>query len=59
MARRQDDPDETEGRKLYRDRADSLAGAQQNIAARTVRLIRDDARDVIPGPQARRNHATG
>lgn len=35
---RSTDPDETEGRKLYRDRADALARAQMYIAKRVVRL---------------------
>lgn len=32
------DPDETEGRKLYRAQADALAKAQINMARRTVKL---------------------
>lgn len=34
------DPDETEGRRLYRERADALAASQQNIAKRRVKLPR-------------------
>ena len=34
-----DDPDETEGRKLYRAQADALAQAQVSIAQRKVKLI--------------------
>lgn len=36
---RHDDPDETEGRRLYRARADKLARVQMNIAKRRVRLM--------------------
>ena len=37
---RQADPDETEGRKLYRGHADALAKAQINLARRKVRYVR-------------------
>lgn len=33
------DPDETEGRKLYRQRADKLASVQMNVAERKARLV--------------------
>jgi hypothetical protein len=33
-----DDPDETEGRKLYRERADALANAQLAMAKRKFKL---------------------
>lgn len=33
-----DDPDETEGRKLYRARAEALATAQVSYARRRVKL---------------------
>lgn len=33
-----DDPDETEGRRLYRARADSLAHAEAAMAARRVQM---------------------
>lgn len=36
---RDDDPDETEGRKLYRAKAESLATAHMNITNRAKRLI--------------------
>lgn len=35
-----DDSDETEGRKLYRDRADALVAAQQGMARRKVKMQR-------------------
>lgn len=35
---RDDDPDETEGRKLYRLRADSIANAEASIGKRGVRM---------------------
>lgn len=35
---RDDDPDETEGRRLYRDIADKLASYQVNMSKRRVRL---------------------
>lgn len=35
---RDDDPDETEGRKLYRDQANSLARAEIAMAERRVKL---------------------
>jgi hypothetical protein len=35
-----DDPDETDGRKLYRNRADTLSSAQLHIAKRSVSLTK-------------------
>jgi hypothetical protein len=37
-----DDPDETEGRRLYRARANALANAQIAMAARKIKLRRDE-----------------
>lgn len=48
MTNRDNDPDETEGRRLYRIRADSLARAQQFIGRRTVSIV-DDLEDMLPG----------
>ena len=51
QSRATDDPDETEGRKLYRQAADSLAQAQLSLASRTVKMksaqtrATDDAAD--------------
>lgn len=33
-----DDPDETDGRKLYRDLADKLVSMEENMARRKVKL---------------------
>lgn len=38
MSDPKNDPDETEGRKLYRAKADALANAQVSIAQRSVKL---------------------
>jgi hypothetical protein len=38
-------PDETEGRKLYRARAEALARAQVNMARRPVKLLKGPAHD--------------
>lgn len=38
--KRDNDPDETAGRAMYRAAADSLAHAQMSIARRTVRMAR-------------------
>jgi hypothetical protein len=43
------DSDETEGRKLYRDRADTFARAQTHIAKRAVRVVSEAERDDPPG----------
>lgn len=42
----ENDPDETEGRKLYRARADAYAGAQINYGRRGVKLTKNSS-DVV------------
>lgn len=45
MSKRDDDPDETEGRKLYRGQANYLARAQMSMARRKVKLVKAGGRN--------------
>jgi hypothetical protein len=49
------DPDETDGRKLYRALADSFARAQVATAARRVKMMTDQPK---PPPSRRRKCTT-
>lgn len=42
------DPDETEGRKLYRAQADTLARSQIAMAKRRVKKVEDDPGRPVP-----------
>lgn len=46
MVERNDDPDETEGRKLYRAKADTLARSQIEMGRRGVKIADDPGRPV-------------
>lgn len=50
---RLDDPDETEGRALYRAKAETLARAQMNIARRSVKMAKTKHGRKPPKPKVR------
>lgn len=41
--KREDDPDETEGRRLYRARANGIVRTQTALAERRVRLVETES----------------
>lgn len=48
MNNHDNDPDETEGRKLYRAQADKLAASQVAMGKRRVKLAEDDPGRPVP-----------